>query len=242
MVQLKLFNNKRTFKGYTLIEGFPGYGLVGTIAANFIAEKLDMELIGYVESPLFPPVTAIHNGKPLPPMRIYESKKHKLLLAMAEFVMSVKVIHLVSDVIYTWCLKNGIKKIVSLGGISIKGKQDEVFCISSDSDELKVLEKLGVIPIKEGATTGVNAMLLIKSSMQKKVPVILLLAEAKRDYADPFGAALVLTSLSKYLGIKIDTTELVKEAMIIESKLRQSIEAAKNVESEYKGTYSGMYA
>ncbi len=242
MIQLKLFDNKRSFKDYTFIEGFPGYGLVGTIAANFLVDKLGMELIGYVESPLFPPVTAIHNGKPLPPMRIYESKKHKILLGMSEFVMSVKVIHGVADLLYPWSVKKGIRKIVSLGGISIKGKQDEVFCISSDPKELKMLEKLDVIPIKEGATTGVNAMLLIKASMEKKIPVVLLLAEAKQDYVDPFGAALVLSSLSEYLGIKIDTTELVKEAMVIESKLRESIEAAKKVEQQYKGASDRMYA
>ena len=30
-------------KGYTLVEGFPGMGLVGTIAANYLVEKLNFE-------------------------------------------------------------------------------------------------------------------------------------------------------------------------------------------------------
>ena len=31
------------FSGYTLIEGFPGMGLVGTIGAKYLAEKMKFE-------------------------------------------------------------------------------------------------------------------------------------------------------------------------------------------------------
>ena len=37
---------KTSLDGYTLIEGFPGMGLVGTIAAKYIVEKLNYEYIG----------------------------------------------------------------------------------------------------------------------------------------------------------------------------------------------------
>jgi len=244
-INFVMLDKKPKYNGYTLIEGFPGYGLVGTIAVNFLAEKFKMELVGYVESTLFPPIIAIHDSRPLPPLRIYKSDKHKLILIMSEFVMFMKVVHLMADMLYEWCEKNGIKKIVSLGGISISGKQDEVFGITSDAKEIKMFDKVGVLPIKEGATTGVNALLLQKASMGGKIPVVSLLAEAKPEYVDPLGAAMVLTSLSDYLGIPIDTTELVKEAMMIETKLRKNIETARKAESTFKEPQSGaggMYA
>ncbi|MHC1599319.1 MAG: PAC2 family protein, partial [Candidatus Methanospirareceae archaeon] len=46
-----------------VIEGLPDMGLVGTIAASFIVEKLDYKEIGHIESDLFPPVMVIHDGK-----------------------------------------------------------------------------------------------------------------------------------------------------------------------------------
>lgn len=244
LVEFVLFEKKPKYNGYMLIEGFPGYGLVGTIAVNFLIEKLNMEFIGYVKSPLFPPIVAIHESTPLPPLRIYKSDKHKLILVISEFVMSLKTVHTMADILYEWCEKNGIRKIISLGGISISGKQDEVFGITSDPKELKMFDKFGVFPIKEGATTGINALLLQKAVVGGKVPVISLLAEARQDYVDPLGAAMVLTSLSDYLGIHIDTSELVKEAMMIEAKLRKNIEAAKKAEGTFRETPTagGMYA
>ncbi len=245
MIDIVFLDKKANFNGYMLIEGFPGYGLVGTISVNYLIEKLNMELVGYVESNLFPPISAIHGGMPLPPMRMYKSDKYKVVAIMSEFIMSMKSIHFVANAVYEWCHKNGIKKIISLGGISIHGKQDEVFGIASEPKDVKMFEKIGVLPIKEGATTGVNALLLTKASMGGKVPVISLLAEAKPDYIDPMGAALVLTSLSDYLGIRIDTEELVKEAMVIESKLRNSLNAARQSEKTFKEPGAGhesMYA
>jgi uncharacterized protein len=244
MIKFVLFNKKARYSGYTMVEGFPGYGLVGTIAVNFLVEKFKMELIGYAESALFPPIIAIHNNTPLPPLRIYKSDKYKLLIIMSEFVMSMKTVHMMSDMLYQWCEDNGIRRMVSLGGISIAGKQDEVFGITSDPKELKLFDKFGVLPIKEGATTGINALLLQKASMGGKVPVLSLLAEAKPDYVDPLGAAMVLTSLSDYLGMPIDTSELVKEAMVLDGKIRKNIDAAKKSEGTFKETQSGggMYA
>lgn len=244
MLKMHLSGRRNNFNGYTLLEGFPGYGLVGTIAVNFLVEKLNMEMIGFIESPLFPPVAAIHGGRPYPPLRLYKSDKHKLVVILSEFVMDRKVIKSVSDMVYDWCEQAGIKRIISLGGISIRGKQDEVFCISSDPNEEKMFEKMGITPIREGATTGMNALLLIRATTGGKIPVVSLLAEAKPDYVDPLGAAMVLTSLSDYIGLKVDTTELVREAMVIESKLRQAMDAAKKAEKAYAPAtgHEPMYA
>jgi len=242
MIKTTLFG-KHDFKGYTLVDGFPGYGLVGTIAANYLVDKLKMEFIGYVESNHFPPVSAIHDGKPMPPLRIYKSAKQKLVVFISEFMLPKQLVYTMSETMYEWCNKNKIKKIVSMGGISIRGKQDEVFGLASDPKDLKALGDLGVIPIKEGATTGINALLLIKSSMKGKVPVVSLLAESKPDFVDPLGAALVLTALSDYLDVKIDTQDLIKEASIIESKLKESMATAESVEKTFADTsHKHMYA
>ena len=47
----------------TIIVGFPGFGLVGTIATKFLLEHLDTEHIGSVESDHLLPLAAIHKSK-----------------------------------------------------------------------------------------------------------------------------------------------------------------------------------
>ena len=47
-----------------LVEGFPGLGLVGTISASYLIEKLKMEPLGYITGDQFPPLAAVHNRRP----------------------------------------------------------------------------------------------------------------------------------------------------------------------------------
>ena len=44
MINIKIFK-KKDLKNYTLIEGFPGLGLVGPMAISYIIEKLGMDYI-----------------------------------------------------------------------------------------------------------------------------------------------------------------------------------------------------
>ena len=66
MINIKILK-KKDLKGYTLIEGFPGLGLVGPMAISYIIDKLGMEYIGYLESDDFPPLISIHHKTPMPP-------------------------------------------------------------------------------------------------------------------------------------------------------------------------------
>ena len=68
---------KIDLKGYTLIEGFPGMGLVGTIGAKYIVEKLNFNEMGYLESDIFVPILRVHEGIPIYPSRIFVNEKKK---------------------------------------------------------------------------------------------------------------------------------------------------------------------
>ena len=218
-----------------LIEGFPGIGLVGTISASFIAEKLKMELLGYIASPRFPPIAAVHNYVPLHPARLYKSRKHNLVVLFSEFVVPLSVVYDLSCAILEWSKKRKIKQIISVGGIGIKGEQEEVFGIASLPKLTEKLESAGVKLIKEGATTGVSGVLLAECASQK-FPAVSLLAEAKPDILDPRGAALVLEAVKSFAKLPLKTEELVEEAENIETKIQEIMENAKVAGEAYKKT------
>ena len=108
-----------SLKGYTLIEGFPDLGLAGTIGARYLIEKLKCEQIGYVESPLFLPVIRIHDGVPMHPVRIYASKKNKLLIVLAEQIIDNRMAHVVATGLVNWIKKKGITRVISTSGIKL---------------------------------------------------------------------------------------------------------------------------
>lgn len=230
-----VLTHKLKVKKPVLIEGFPGIGLVGTISSSFLVEKFQLEPLGYIASEKFPPITAVHNYTPLHPARLYQSKKHNLVVLFAEFVIPIKAVHELSRVIMTWAKKNKVKEIISMGGIGIKGDQDEVYGIASTPELSKKLEKIGVKLIKEGATTGVAGVLMSECAVDG-YPAVSLLAESKPDVLDPRGAALVLAALAKYTGLKIDVNELISEADSIETKIKDILDNAKTSHEHYQQT------
>ena len=225
--------SKFDLKEPILIEGFPGVGLVGTISASYIVEKLKMEPLGHIISEKFPPIAAVHNYVPLHPARIYKSKKHNLIVLFSEFTIPMGVIHHLSSEIIEWSAEHKVSSIYSLGGISIESEQKEVFGIASTPELAKKLETNGIKRIKEGATTGVSGVLLAECA-SKNFPAASLLAEAKPDFMDPLAAAMVLDKLNLLLNLGIDTSELVNESKTIESKIKGIMENAKVAHDHYK--------
>ncbi|MFH1470551.1 MAG: proteasome assembly chaperone family protein [Candidatus Micrarchaeota archaeon] len=225
--------SKFDLKSPILIEGFPGVGLVGTIAASYIVDKLKMEPLGYIVSEKFPPIAAVHNYVPLHPARIYKSKKHNLVVLFSEFTIPMGVIHHLASEITEWAREHKVSSIYSLGGISIEAEQKEVFGIASTPEIAKKLEANGVKRIKEGATTGVSGVLLAECA-SKGFPAASLLAEAKPDFMDPLAAAMVIEKLRALIGVDIDTAELVNESKTIESKIKDVMENAKVAHDHYK--------
>lgn len=229
-----------------LIEGFPGLGLVGTISASYLVEKLQMEPLGYITSEQFPPIAAVHAKRPLFPARMYYSAKHNLIVFISEFVIPIGAVNELSDKIYEFALKQKVAKIISLGGIAIKGEQDTVYAISSLPELSAKLEKLPHVElIKEGATTGVTGVLLARGAMEK-YPVISLLAESQQGYMDPKAAAMVIEALKELVKVDIDTTTLEHEAKRIDNKVKEIVGKAKSAHSQYRkveneGSLGSMY-
>ena len=109
---------KTNLKNCILIEGFPGIGLVGTIAAGYIVEKRKMKPIGHIYSDKFPPMTTIHEGKAFFPARIYKDPKKDFCVLLAEFVVPSRSVYELADEILDFVKRSGIKQVVSLSGMS----------------------------------------------------------------------------------------------------------------------------
>lgn len=225
---------KPKLKKPILIEGFPGIGLVGTVAASYLVEKLKMEPMGYIDSEQFPPLAAVHNYAPHYPARLYFSQKRNLIVLLSEFIVPIAAVHELSHAIYDFAKKEKVSKIISLGGITIKGEQDMVYAIASDAKLRNELEKLpGVQGIKEGATTGVTGVLLARGAVEK-FPVVSLLAESHEEFMDPKAAAMVLEALKRALRLDFDTRELEAESAKIHEKMQEVMDKAKASHAHYK--------
>ena len=220
-------------KGATTIVGFPTAGLVGSIAASYLSTKLGMEMVGYFSSDKMPPVTAIHDYKPFPPLRVYASKKHKLVVVLSEIVTPISLSSEMAKSISKIAAKLKSPLVITLGGISMHQDEDAVYGISTDEALVASLEKRKFLSrVKEGATTGVAGLLLTPGLI--KVPVLALLAETMEEQPDPKAAANVLRVVSDILKIKVDTRELEEEAEILARATEETVLGSKKMKGKRK--------
>ncbi len=219
-------------KGFTLIAGFPGIGVVGPIVAKHIVESQKMELIGHIVSDGFPAVSSIINGVAEGPVRIYADPKKKIAVIVSEIMFKEDSAKELGRELVRFAKKSGIKQIISIAGVLLPGNSEsEVFGVVSEQKHLKILENQGVMPIPKGVTTGISATLLV-NGRQEGVPVILLLGtlHAKEDYR---AAADIVRKLDEMLKLNIDYESLLDRAREIERDVTSVMQHSKAANSMY---------
>ena len=70
-------------KNCTIVEGFPGFGLVGTISTEYLIDHLKTEEIGKIHLEDLPAVVAVHKGKVVQPLGIHYSQEYNLIILHA---------------------------------------------------------------------------------------------------------------------------------------------------------------
>ncbi len=245
MIEIKLIKEQKGIKNYTILEAFPGIGLVGPMAGSYLIEKLGMEYIGYIISDQFPPITSIHDSTPMHPARIYKSEKYRLLLLISEFTIPPTLVYPLAEEIMAFSRKYSISKIISVGGMPSQKLSDNIYVASADKDLLKKALKAGIKPIKEGVVAGVSASLLIKAP-EYGIDVIDVLVDVDPRITDPKYAEIAIEGLNKLLDIDIDLSELDKEAKEVEEKIRELLKKVRDSHEHYSPgsgeTGPSMYA
>ena len=228
-------------KNPTVVIGFPGTGLVGSVAASQLVDVLGLEFVGYITSAAFAPLAAIHDYKPLPPARIHYSPKYNVVVILSEMSIPINSSNELADKLFQFSKALNAGLIISLGGISLKEEQDAVYVVSSDQKIVKnIVGKKLAKPIREGATTGVTGLLLSKGVLEG-FPVLSILAEASQDYLDPHAAGNVLKVLSNLLGVSINTSSLEKDAKELAETLKETMIKSKTPRRTPGSGESGMY-
>ncbi|MEM3114582.1 MAG: PAC2 family protein, partial [Nitrososphaerota archaeon] len=197
-------------------------GLVGTIAASFLIEKLQMSDIGYIESDALPPLISVKNGKILDIVRMYG--RNNIVVFLSEIPIPLPIIRPLSQKIIEWAISRKAKMIVSLTGMPEPGRLNidvpKVYVLGSNEKISKDALKInGVEAFTDGYITGVKGMIL-RESIKRDFNALLVLSQAHFNYPDPGSAAEILKYLSKLLSIEIDVKPLLESAEELKLRLR----------------------
>jgi uncharacterized protein len=206
---------KKIPKNPIIIEGFPGFGLVGTITTEFLLDHLKAELIGEFEYDELSPIIAIHKEKLVNPMAVWHVPSKNIVILHT--ILNIKGFEWeIAGKILELAKKTQAKEIIGLEGVATDEQSDEVKVYYYGDDKFKAA---GVLPVKESIIMGVSAALMLR---YKKMNC--LFAAAHSQLPDSKAAAKLIEVLDKYLGLDVDYNPLLKQAQEFESQIKNMMQ------------------
>jgi len=217
------------WKDTIAIIGFPSVGLVSSIAASFLARTLELDVIGGISSPEFPPYAVVQNGVPYPPVRIYGGDRvcggdrgvdcDGLIVITSEFLPKLEHHHSLAVSLLDWLDENCVATVICLDGISQFDADNKILGIASTAAARDVMTKYSIEGFDDGLVRGLSGIMLSEGAM-RGMDVLTILGTARADMPDPRGAARLMEPLTKMIPeLKIDTEPLYKEAEEIEKRI-----------------------
>ena len=228
-------------KDAILLEGLPGVGNVGKLAATHLIEELKAKKCMEIYSSHFPPQVLIdedgivnlvnnelyyYNGKGKERDLLFLVGEYQGMDSSGQYDLCQKLIDLVKDM--------GVTTIYTLGGYGL-GKlvpEPRVLGAATSNEIVTSFKKAGVefIDGEPGAgIVGASGLLLGLGKLQG-IQGGCLMGETSGYMVDPKSASIVLKSLQKLLGVEIDLSELEERAKQVDSITNQ----LKDVESSDK--------
>lgn len=208
-------NLKKRPKNPIIIEGTPGYGLVGTIVTDFLIKHLNAKPIGEIYSEKLMPLAAIHENEIVSPIGLfYDSKNNIVIIHTLAGVRGVE--WRLADNVAKLARMLGSKEIICIEGIGTQKESNDAFYYTTNKKSGAGFEKMGVKPLKEGIVLGVTGTMLLKD-----VPnMSCIFVESHVEMADSKAAAKIIEVLDKHLGLNVDYKPLLKLAQGFEAQLK----------------------
>ena len=221
MFKLKLF---KQVEAEIFVTGLPGFGRVGHVAANYIADKMELKPVGVLHSYYFPHVVITNEEGVLRLVNnvIYyvEDAQRPFLLITGDAQPSIspnaspEPHHRYAEFLLDFARKSGVKEIYTMAGIDIGSNRftsgTGVVCASTDEETQKKLLNMGCESDKGGSISGIAGLLLgyAKESGLKGACIMGKTAGQMTAHGDPGAAAAVLSLMEKLLGFEIDLKDL----------------------------------
>ncbi len=241
------YKEKPALKEPIIVEGLPGVGNVGKLAAEHLKDETKATKFATMYSKYFPPQVLVDEKGVIRLVSndFYYLKGQKKeqkdviiivgdyqgLTPEGQYALSAKMLDVAEEF--------GVKRIYTLGGYGL-GKMIEkprVLGAATDEDFVHELKKQGVVFSKGEPGSGIVGAsgLLLGLGALRGMRCACLMGETSGYFVDPKSARAVLEILSKILKIEISFTELEEKALQIDRITNQLKEMEQVVEPETKG-------
>jgi uncharacterized protein (TIGR00162 family) len=213
-----------------LVEGLPGVGHVGKLAAEHLVEELDSELVRRVYSTHFPPQVSVDDGV----STLANAEVHAVDAGEGRDLLVLTGDHQAQDGPGHYGLAEafldvaedlGVERVFALGGVPTGELIEEydVVGAATSAAERDDLEDVGVEFREDepaGGIVGISGLLLGLGE-RRGVGAACLMGETSGYLVDPKSAQAVLEVLQDVLGFEVDFGSLEERAEEMEEVVRK---------------------
>jgi len=215
------------------VEGLPGIGNVGKLAAEHLKDELKAVKFAEIFSKYFPPQVLVQEDGQV---KLVNNEMHfvkrghgkDILLLTGDYQgLTPEGQYELSDFILKEIRKFGVRRVFTLGGYGMGRMvtKPRVLGAATHTHLVKEMEKHGVVFSRGEPGAGIVGAsgLLLGLGKMYGMKAVCLMGETSGYFVDPKSAQAVLEVLTKVLDIQIDFAELESKAKQIDqitSKLR----------------------
>ena len=239
---------KVDLKNPIIVEGLPGIGLIGKLAADHLISELHAEKFAELYSPHFIHQAVVEPDSTIRPMRnefyYWKGKNLQLIILVGDTQPQptdsyghYEVVGAILDYVE----KFGVKTIFTLGGSSTGGqevKTPRVFGAATDGELVKKYQNEGITFRSDpgSAIVGASGLLLALGKLRGMHGLCLLGESPGYLVIDARSAKSVLEVLTKILGLEVDMSELEKRAQETEQFIKkvQDMEKKQRLQQQLK--------
>ncbi len=206
-------------KNAILVEGFPGLGMVGSIATKYLVKQLKAQKLAILYSPHFPYHVIVDKkgGARLLRGEFYYWKNETgendfIFLTGDSQSQTIEGQFEVANSILDFAEKKNVQTVITIGGYrsEIKGTPT-VVAVSTNPVLLEKALRAKAVFSEAGTPIVGTAGLLLGLAKFRKIDAVCLLGETRGYLPDPNTAKTVIEILQRFLGIRVDLLGLEEE-------------------------------
>jgi uncharacterized protein (TIGR00162 family) len=221
------FKEKPSLTNPTLIASWPGMGMLARMSADFLIQQLNAKQFAEISSPS----NDIYFEKGVGKLRQYRHDFHywrgeqgDLIICRGEIQpQALSAVHQLANQVLDLAEDFGVKRVYTIAAVpNPRDVKPRIFGVVNKPELTDFLKKEGVkLASGDGRISGLNG-LLIGVAHQKGIDGICLLCEIRYlDVPQPRSVQTVLGALTKILSIKLDLSELGRQAEEMEQKIER---------------------
>lgn len=217
-----------------LVEGLPGAGLVGKIAADHLVEQFDMEFAAGIHCSGLPKV-AVYRGEDStlrPPVRIYVDEELDLLVLQSDIPVSPSSASDFAGCISNFLTEQDATPIYISGLDEERDEVPEVYGVGV-GEGTDLVADAGIVPPRQGGLVSGPTGALLATAEERSLDAVGLVAQTDAKFPDPQAARAVLRGgVTPLTGIEVETDSLVEHAEEIRKAREQLAERLQDAGDE----------